>query len=120
MTNDRLEHLHFLKSQAVSAIIFLPAYLQVELTGATLTCNTWPVVLGAAADFTYTNRDYKNELCLLLNQTIENITETANGLVLTFDDRELLFELDGTRELLVIANSDGEWHSYPDGTISGF
>lgn len=120
MMNERLEHLHFLEAQAVSALIFFPTYLQVELTSATLTCFTPPLVLGAAADYSHTDRDYKNELCALLNQTITGLTEGANGLVITFNDRELLFQWDGTREILVVTDGNGEWHSYPDASLSGF
>lgn len=114
MTNDRMELLFFLKNQAVVAITFMHQYLQVELTHATLTCYPGPVVLGAASDFILTHPQYKNQLCQLINQTVKSLTETEKGLVLTFTESELLFECDGTHEVLVITNSDGEWYSYPD------
>ena len=114
MTNDRIEPLEFLKGEAVIAITFLHQYLQVELTSATLSCYPGPVVLGAAADFTIANPDYKNQLCQLLQQTIKELTETEKGLVLTFANHELLFEKDGDREILVITNGEGDWYSYPD------
>lgn len=120
MTNDRTGHLHFLKSQAVNAIIFLDAYLQVEMDNATLTCYTWPLVLGAATDYTHTHIDYKNQLCHFITKTISSITETEKGLVLTFDSHELLFEKDGAREVLVITDANGEWYSYPTLDVWGF
>lgn len=119
MTNDRIESLIFLKSQAVVAIIFMHGYLQVELTNATLTCYPGPLVLGTASDFSINHTDYKNQLCQLINQSIKEITEIEKGLVLTFSNHELLFEPDGPREILVVTDGNGEWHSYPDMTLNG-
>lgn len=119
MTNDRIEPLYFLKSQAVVAIIFMHGYLQVELTNATLTCYPGPQVLGAASDYTIRHPDYKNQLCQLINQTVKELTEIEKGLVITFTDHELLFEPAGPGEILVVTDGNGEWHSYPDMTLNG-
>ena len=119
MTNDRMEHLHFLVPQAVSAVIFSAAYLQIELDDATLTCIKPPLVLGPDADINPHHSDYKNQLCLFIDKRITNITETGKGLVLTFDNGELLFEKEDQQELLVITDGNGEWHSYPDVELEG-
>jgi len=119
MTNDRMEHLYFLKNQSVTAITFMADCLQVELQNATLTCYPGPVVLGAAADYTLNHPLYKNEICLLMGQPVKAITETEKGLVLTFTDRELLFEIEGDREVLVLTNNDGDWFSYPNLDVHG-
>ena len=119
MTNDRLESLFFLKNQAVVAIVFMHGYLQVELSNATLTCYPGPIVLGAASDFTTTHAEYKNQLCQLINQSIKEVTEIEKGLVITFKEHELLFEPDGPREILVVTDGNGEWHSYPDLLLNG-
>lgn len=114
-----MEQLFFLKNNAVNAIIFMQAQLQVELTNATLTCYPGPVVLGATGDFSLAHADYKNQLCQFIGQTVAAITETEKGLILTFKEGELLFEKDGPREVLVVTDGNGEWHSYPDGEIFG-
>ncbi|MGV3657918.1 MAG: hypothetical protein ACO1NX_08185 [Chitinophagaceae bacterium] len=119
MTPDRMEHLYFLENGTVKAIIFLHGCLQVELNNATLTCYHGPVLLGPAADFAPAHPDYKNQLCRLINQKVKRLTETEKGLVITFADKELLFEKKGTKEILVITDGNGEWHSYPDVEVQG-
>ncbi len=119
MTPDRMEHLYFLLNGTVKAIIFLHGYLQLELNNATLTCHQSPIMLGAAADLTPNHPDYKNQLCSLINHKVKDVTETEKGLVITFADKELLFEKRGPQEILVITDSNGEWHSYPDLEVQG-
>ncbi len=108
-----INYLLFLEGRRLDAVIFLKDTLQLEFDYATITCYTWPVILGAAADYQYSDGDYKNSLCSLVTQNITGITNTSRGLVLTFSEAELLFPLDGEREILFIVNENEEWYSYP-------
>ena len=109
-----MEHLAFLQDQSISAVIFLKRYLQLEFDNATITCFTWPLLMGHSHDYTHRHPDYRNQLCRLIGQPVTSITEATQGLVISFKNRELLFEKRGPHELLVITDSNGEWHSYPD------
>ena len=114
MINERMEHLDFLKNGVVNAVIFYKDSLQLELDNATLTCYTWPLVLGDSHDYNHQHPDYKNQLCQLINQPVVEVSESSKGLIITFENGELLFEKEGPREILVITDGNGEWQSYPN------
>jgi hypothetical protein len=110
----QIDYLLFLQNRTLNAVIFLKDSLQLEFDYASLTCYTWPLILGEAVDLSFTDADYKDKLCSLINKKTLALTETEKGLVLTFDDVELLFPLKGEQEILFIVDENSEWYSYPD------
>jgi hypothetical protein len=109
----QLDYILFLEGRRLDAVTFLNNCLQLEFDYATITAYNWPVILGEALDYTNNNAEYQNRLCSLITKRVMNITNTTKGLVLTFDNTELLFPLDGIREILFIVNDNSEWYSYP-------
>lgn len=109
-----MEHLDFLKNKTVTAVIFTKDTLQLELEDAAITCFSPPLLLGNSQDFEPAHPDYKNQLVLLMKQPVLIIAEVEKGLVIGFKNGELLFETKGGQELLVAADGNGEWFSYPD------
>ena len=109
-----MEHLEFLKYKAVTAVIFTKDNLQLELDGATITCYSQPLLLGASQDFKPVDGDYKNQLVQLIGKPVLMVTEVEKGLLIGFENGELLFETEGNKEVLVITDDNDEWFSYPD------
>lgn len=112
--NDRMEHLEFLKHKAVTSVIFTQDNLQLELEGATITCFSFPYILGASQDFEPAHPDYKNQLVQLITQPVMLVAEVEKGLVIGFKNAEMLFPKEGAKELLVVSDDNDEWFSYPD------
>jgi hypothetical protein len=109
-----MEHLEFLKNKAVTAVIFTKDNLQLELENAAITCFSFPIFLGTGQDFEPSHPDYKNQLVQLISQPVLLVAEVAKGLVIGFENGELLFQTEGGKELMVVTDDNGEWYSYPD------
>src|SRR5688500_9371273 len=109
-----MEHLEFLQYKAITAVIFTKDNLLLELEGATITCFRLPMLLGASQDFEPTHPDYKNQLVQLIGKPVLMVTEVEKGLLIGFENGELLFQTEGKKELLVVTDDNDEWFSYPD------
>ncbi|HET8686741.1 MAG TPA: hypothetical protein VFM18_08760 [Methanosarcina sp.] len=105
-----------LRNEQLSSVEFVQDYLQLHFDGKTLTCYVWPIVKSKGIEYKNENLDYKNQLCGLITQKVDDVfLHEGVSLTLSFmNSYEIQLSLDRSdpnlvTEIAILSDDDNNW-----------
>jgi hypothetical protein len=105
-----------LKKEQLSSVEFVQDYLQLHFDGTTFTCYVWPIVKSKAIVFKHDHVDYKNQLCSLIAQIVDDIILIEGvSITITFANSSMIeLSLDKNdpnveNEIAILSDDNNNW-----------